>query len=238
MEIARIKDCLSMGIPLDILLLTPDECVSNFRNHNPLFLDIAWEGIVLVDSHQFLKSLIDETRRYIEEKGIKMLPDGWKFPVAYRRATNLSRVSNRAFATAMLTDAERDYEIGIILVREQYFDKAIYHFQQSVEKSLKAILICFGEFKKTHFISGVLADTLNDTGIGPEWQEKLSHIAHISQAIEPEFTWSRYPGVEHGKLWLPYQEYDQEDALSIQEKSTEVVNIARQFVSWWFEGHE
>jgi hypothetical protein len=33
-------------IPLDVLLLTQEEVVSNFRNHNPLFLDIAEEGFL------------------------------------------------------------------------------------------------------------------------------------------------------------------------------------------------
>jgi predicted nucleotidyltransferase len=37
-EIARIKEWLSLCLPLDILLLIPDECISNFRNHNPLLL--------------------------------------------------------------------------------------------------------------------------------------------------------------------------------------------------------
>ncbi len=34
---------------VDILLLTPDEAHHNFLNHNPLFLDIAEEGIILFD---------------------------------------------------------------------------------------------------------------------------------------------------------------------------------------------
>src|SRR3989337_3997686 len=64
-EIAQIKEWLSIGLPLDILLLTADECISNFRNHNPLFLDIAWEGMILIDKNDFLKDLINETRDYI-----------------------------------------------------------------------------------------------------------------------------------------------------------------------------
>ena len=83
-EIARIKECLSSGHPLDILLLTSNECRSNFKNHNPLFLDIAWEGMILLDENNFLKTLIDETRAYIFEKNIKKLSDGWLFPVPER----------------------------------------------------------------------------------------------------------------------------------------------------------
>jgi len=59
-DIARIKELLSLEHPLDILLLTSKECLSNFRNHNPLFLDIAWEGVILFDENNFIESLIDE----------------------------------------------------------------------------------------------------------------------------------------------------------------------------------
>ncbi|MCS7200429.1 MAG: nucleotidyltransferase domain-containing protein [Caldimicrobium sp.] len=41
-EVAKIKEHLSLGIPVDILLLTPEECISNFKSHNPLFLDISY----------------------------------------------------------------------------------------------------------------------------------------------------------------------------------------------------
>lgn len=88
-EIVAIKREFSGGLPLDILLLTPDECISNFRNHNPLFLDICEEGIILFDKANFIKSLIEETREYISIKGIEKLDDGWRFPVAIRSASYL-----------------------------------------------------------------------------------------------------------------------------------------------------
>lgn len=93
-EIGRIKECLSLRYPLDILLLTSTECLSNFRNHNPLFLDIAWEGMILLDKNNFLENLIDETRSYISDKNIKKLADGWIFPVRERTPAFLSNVSN------------------------------------------------------------------------------------------------------------------------------------------------
>ena len=47
-EIAQIKSLFS-GVPLDILLITPEETASNFRNHNPLFLDIAEDGLITLN---------------------------------------------------------------------------------------------------------------------------------------------------------------------------------------------
>ena len=107
-EIAAIKQRLSLDLPVDLLLMTTNECLSNFRNHNPLFLDIAWEGIILLDDAGFLKSLMQDTMAYISDKNLEKLEDGWKFPVADRTPTYLSAVSNKDFAGAMLTDGEND----------------------------------------------------------------------------------------------------------------------------------
>jgi HEPN domain-containing protein len=219
---------------LDILLLTTKECLSNFRNHNPLFLDIACEGIVLLDEDDFLKSLIEETRAYISERKLRKLEDGWEFPVTDRVPVYLSNVSNKDFAIAMLTDGERDFEIAVKILEGGYFDKAVYHFQQSVEKAVKAILICFGIFKKTHFVGEILLKELERRELDDNWKEKLVQIARLSSEIEPEVTWSRYPRIDEGILWLPYEEYTEDDANEIKEKCKQAVKAAREFFEWWF----
>ena len=139
-EMLALKRSLPVK-PLDLLLLTPDEVISNFTNHNPLFLDIAEDGIIITDSENFLSDLIEETRKYIQVRGIKRIKDGWQFPVAYRAATALSGVSNKDFVEAMLKDGERDFSIGKNLLRDEFFDKSVYHFQQSVEKCIKSVLV-------------------------------------------------------------------------------------------------
>ncbi len=233
-EIASIKEHLFFGYPFDILLLTPEECISNFENHNPLFLDIASEGIILKDTEDFIKNLMDETKRYIVQKGLIKHPDGWSFPVLFREATLLSEVSNRDFATAMVTDGEHDYEIGIHIMEKGYYDKAVYHFQQAVEKAIKAVLISLGEFKRTHFVGDILIDKLQRIELDPAWKDKLHDIAKISDEVETEVTWSRYPGIDAGKLWIPSEEYSIDDANEIKEKSEKVIRIANDFISWWF----
>jgi predicted nucleotidyltransferase len=79
-QIAQIKS-LFPKIPLDILLLTREEVISNFKNHNPLFLDIALEGLILLDPEDFLSRLMVETKTYIRTKRIRRFGDGWAFPV-------------------------------------------------------------------------------------------------------------------------------------------------------------
>ncbi len=133
-QIAQIKNMFPK-IPLDVLLLTQEEVISNFRNHNPLFLDIADEGIIILDKDDFLRGLISEAKTYIRVRGIRRFGDGWLFPVKKGVAVPLSRVTNRDFAESMRLDAKRDYEIGLTLIKGGYFEKAVYHHQQSVEKS-------------------------------------------------------------------------------------------------------
>lgn len=78
-EILLLKKLLPPA-PFDILLLTPEETLSNFQNHNPLFLDIASEGIILFDTDNFLKNLMEETKDYLENSEIRKIEGGWVFP--------------------------------------------------------------------------------------------------------------------------------------------------------------
>ena len=77
-EIATLKKLLP-PMPYDILLLTKKETISNFKNHNPLFLDIATEGIIILDSDGFLANIVEETRNYLKYSKIKKIKDGWAF---------------------------------------------------------------------------------------------------------------------------------------------------------------
>jgi len=232
-EVLELKKILP-SVPLDILLFSPDEVVSNFENHNPLFLDIAEEGVVLFDTNGFLKGQMAETRAYIEARGIEKIRGGWEFPVQYGVATYLSQVSNKDFSLAMLKDGERDYIIGKKLLEEGFYDKSVYHFQQAVEKAVKAVLIAFGIFQKTHFVGEVLVETVNTKEIDDIWKGKLIRIAELSESIEPDVSLSRYPGIRGNSLWLPYEEYDREDAEKAQKKGNEVLTVAKEFVGSWF----
>lgn len=232
-EIAHIKKALP-GLPLDILLLTPQEVESNFRNHNPLFLDIAEEGVILIDDHRRLENLMEETREYIKQRGIRKTDQGWIFPVMRGVPTYLSKVSNKDFSLAMIKDGERDYKIGLDLMNAAYYDKAVYHFQQSVEKSLKSILIAMGIFQRTHFVGEVLREKISEKIVPVEWREELVKLAEIAEGIEPEINLSRYPGIIDDHLWLPSEEYEQVDAEKAKEKAVYVLTAAKRFLGDWF----
>lgn len=232
-QVARIKN-LFPKIPLDVLLLTKEEVISNFRNHNPLFLDIVEEGIVILDKDNILKDLISEAKNYVRARGIRRFGDGWIFPVKKGVAVPLSKVTNKDFADGMRLDARRDYEIGITLIKTEYFDKAVYHFQQSVEKMVKAVLISQGIFQKTHFVGSILEGIIGELDASEEAKEKLKELAHISKNMEPEVSFSRYPGIINNALWLPYNEYTRKDAEEVRDKANIALEIAEDFLAKWF----
>lgn len=221
---------------LDLLLFTRDEVISNFANHNPLFLDIAEEGLVLFDKEGFVETLMAETREYIRHKGIVKLGDGWAFPVRQGGATPLSKVSNKDFSLAMLKDGERDLAIGIKLAEDIFYDKSVYHCQQAVEKCLKSILIAKGIFQKTHFVGGMLRKMLERGDFPASWRQDLLWAAETSAGMEPDVSLSRYPGIIGNSLWLPSEEYDKEDADNACRQAARVAVIAKGFVSEWFGG--
>lgn len=233
-EIVRIKHHFP-GLPLDVLLLTPEETRSNFNNHNPLFLDIAEEGVILIDADDFLRDLVQKTKAYIRSRGIKKFHDAWKFPVEAGVATYLSEVSNQDFSSAMLKDGERDFVIGNKLLDDGFYDKAVYHFQQAVEKCVKAVLIALGVFQKTHFVGQVLRELSSGNEVPDKWKNLLLEAAEISEAIEPEISLSRYPGIINNKLWLPFDEYEKQDADGARQKAEKTLFIAKQFTESWFK---
>ncbi len=233
-EIAEIKHIIS-GRPLDIVLITSEEAESNFKNHNPLFLDIAEDGIIIFEREHFLSDLIEETKEYIKTGGIKRIDNGWEFPVKRGVPTYLSEVSNKDFSIAMIRDGERDFIITQNLLNDNFYDKSVYHFQQAVEKFIKSILIAIGIFQKTHFVGGILRESVKDKPIEEEWKNKLSDAAEISETIEPAVSLSRYPGIIGNRLWLPYDEYERSDAENAMKKAEDVMATAKSFFEYWFQ---
>jgi len=234
-EVVQIKRVLP-DIPVDVLLMTPEEAQSNFANHNPLFLDLAEDGILVLDEDGSLARAIQETRQDIRRGGIERTEHGWRFPVEPGVVTYLSTVSNRDFSLGMLKDAERDQKIGEVLAGSGFFDKAVYHFQQAAEKAVKAMLIAVGVFQKTHLVGATLRRVAAESRIPDRWRHPLLEAAGISDELEPEVSLSRYPGIIEGTLWLPSEEYTGEDAAAAGTKATKVLAIAHGFVEDWFGG--
>ena len=88
-DMIRIERELDLESPVDVLLVSKDECQSNFRNHNLLYLDIAFDAEIIYDDTDFLKNLMEETRKYVDLHNIQRGVSFWSFPVKDRTITEL-----------------------------------------------------------------------------------------------------------------------------------------------------
>lgn len=231
-DIAEIKRALEF--PADILLVSKEECAENFKSHNPLFLDIASEGKIVYDRN-FLEKLITETRLEIRKNKIKKEFSGWTFPIKERAPTPLSEITNKDWANYWLEDSERDMKAAKYLLQEKLYERAVYHCQQSVEKALKAVLICFGVYEKTHYVASILRKEIKKRDL-KEYAEKLNEVIAIAEELEPHVSLSRYPGISGGAVWLPSKEYTREIAENSLKSAKRVFKAGEGFVKWWFEG--
>jgi HEPN domain-containing protein len=107
-----------------------------------------------------------------------------------------------------------------------------------VEKCIKSVLIAFGTFQKTHFVGEVLVEVIRDQSLPDEWQRKLTEIAELSEELEPEVSLSRYPGIINNMLWMPCDEYGQQEAEESLKKAELVLNAAGDFNQYWFSESE
>lgn len=232
-EIVKIKRALDLGVPLDILLVSKEECEYNFRSHNPLYLDIAIDGKIIYDTN-FLEQLVEETREYLKINAIRRGEGSWSFPVKDRVVTNLSEVSNEEWALSWLADSRRDLLAAEYLVSASLYEKSVYHCQQAVEKAMKAIFVVRGEFRRSHFVSEILRAECENHELGV-WKERLLRIADIGDIIEPYVSLSRYPRLINGFIWHPYEEYSEDVAKEYIENARYAVKTCGEFIKWWFK---
>jgi len=236
----RIKDIVeikrALDFPTDVLLVSREECQDNFRSHNPLFLDIASEGKVIYDKG-FLKELMHEITVELHKNRIKKKASMWMFPVKDRTPTPLSDITNRDWARYWLQDSTRDLMAAEYLFKERLHEKAVYHCQQSVEKAIKAVLICFGIYEKTHYVATILRREVKTRRM-KEYAGKLEEMIGIAEELEPHVSFSRYPGVSKGEVWLPSKEYTCEMAEDALQNAQKAVKIGKDFVKWWFKSKQ
>jgi HEPN domain-containing protein len=67
------------------------------------------------------------------------------------------------------------------------------------------------------------------------WKEKLLSLSEFGEEIEPQVSLSRYPGFNGEGLWIPAEEYKNEDVKGLIEKAEFAVKIALGFIDWWFK---
>lgn len=232
-EIYNIVRALNLPLRVEVLLYTREECADNFFDHTPIFLEIACDGRALYD-RGFVAPIMARVREEIRGKGIQRVGiGGWQFPVKWREATQLSPLSNKDWANIWLKDGHSD-----LLAAEKLFEAGLYarcatHCQQTVEKSVKAILACFGRFERSHYISNLLEEKIKTENIS-EWKDTLNRIVEHCRELEPDAVWSRYPGEREGEVWIPEKEYTEDKTKEILEWARFCYEKGEGFVGWWF----
>lgn len=209
--------------------------VNALRNHSPFLLDVAVDGIILHDQAN-LSEEVAGVKRYIQERGIRRpRPGSWRFPVQYRRSTPLSERRNEEYVRRWLEDAERDAEAAAALRIAGLHDRSVYHCQQAVERAVKACLVCFGTFERTHFVARELRQALSEQPLG-EWSERLERLATIAESLELHASRARYivEDSEGEKLWVPAEQYSDPDSASALNETREALRLTRGFTTWWF----
>jgi len=234
-RIDRVDDIVgftgTLDIPLDVLLYSRKECADNFRNHNPLFLDITLDGKVVYDKGDFTRKLIDETARYLKERRIVRKGTAWFFPLKAHVGA-LSSVSNADWVRVFLEDAGRDLGAAQKLYSEGLFENSVYHSALCAEKGVKAVLMCFGAFEKTHYVSSLLKKEVVKRGL---LTKDMKDLARFSKALEKHISLSRYPGLIKGKMWIPYKEYDKTKAGKFLEYAERSLLMSKKFVEEWLK---
>ena len=230
-DIIKFSDTVDVERPLDVLLYSRREVESNFRNHNPLFLDITLDGMVIYDKRGFASDLIDETSEYLTSHNIFRKGTRWVFP--FRRGVYaLSKVTNKDWIMVWLEDSDRDLLSAKTLHEKDLFEKSVYHCQQCGEKAVKAVILCLGSFEKTHKVSQVLEDEARDKKL---LSEEIVELVELSKFLEPAVSLSRYPGLSNDKMWVPSREYDSKSSLKYIDKAEKALLISKKFVEEWLK---
>lgn len=229
-------------IQLDVIPTHLDGLRQGLAAHVPLLMEIAFDGQVVHDGDA-VAQVLETAQKEILGRGIRRTETGWRFPVRYRQNTPLSARGNADRAHRWLTDAERDLGVATQLRGAGYFDRCVYHCQQSIERSVKAVLICFGALERTHWVGQHLRkEAARQAPTG--WDERLEVLSRLSLRHEHAAIDARYvldDGEDDENVWIPSEHYFEPEASAAIRDAQEALNIARQFVAWWFapsEGRE
>ncbi len=114
-------------------------------------------------------------------------------------------------AIVWLLFAEDDFEAAEILCREGKLHIALYHLQQAVEKSLKAVIVAkgIGALRRTHRID-VLLNILREQGV------EIPYSVELAEILTDYAFSTRYPDD-----YVPVSKEEYEEAYEIAKKVLE-----------------
>ncbi len=221
-EVIAIRQAIGpLGLDVDVLIYTEEELRTGLAARFPLLLDVAFDGQIVHGDGE-LRSLLQQTRQDVAARGIQRTETGgWRFPIRYRERTPLSPLDNAAWAEKWLADAERDLVAAETLFTGCLYDRCVTHCQQVTEKSVKAVLACFGRLERSHYVASLLREEVEMQRV-PGWETRLLQLTDDARHLEPAATWSRYPRMEGDRIVLPAERYEEpegQEALRLARRS-------------------
>ncbi|EHP88514.1 HEPN domain-containing protein [Methanotorris formicicus] len=127
-----------------------------------------------------------------------------------------------------LSMAEEDLEIAKVLLKTEHYAGSVFHSQQCIEKSIKSVLILFGVFIKTHYVSNLLVRNLDK--FDEYWKERFDSLLPIIRELERHWALPRYPEPMGEEVWNPLDNYTKEDAEECIKNAEEVLKVVNGFL--------
>ena len=114
-------------------------------------------------------------------------------------------------------EAINDYEVGLILIKSEKYNCAVFHFQQATEKILKAALYFYDQQPWGHSSLELIKHIVKRGK--KEYKKFLSY----AREIDTHYTTTRYPDTLPGIG--PKDAYDKKIAENIKEKVSEIIEF-------------
>ena len=131
------------------------------------------------------------------------------------------------FAKKYFEQAEKDLKRAEKSLKERDYPDSVFHSQQCVEKSVKAII----EAKRKYvFNHGPTLGTIFSEAMGDEWKEEFEEVLDIIGWFTEYYTRSRYPFLLKGEVISPEEFIDREIAEDAYRKASKVLKIAGEYL--------
>ena len=127
-----------------------------------------------------------------------------------------------------LSMAKEDLEIAKVLLETSHYAGSVFHSQQCIEKAVKAVLIMFGILIKTHYVSRLLIEILDE--FDEYWKEKFNNLLPTISELEKHWVLPRYPEPMGEEIWNPLDNYTKEDAEECLKDAENVLKVIKEFL--------
>ncbi|MET1159355.1 MAG: HEPN domain-containing protein [Thermoprotei archaeon] len=131
------------------------------------------------------------------------------------------------FARKYLEEAYKDLLRARRSFEENDYPDAVFHAQQCVEKSVKAMIEAKREYVYNH---GPRLASIFTRVFVDEWREEYEEIVDILGWFTEYYSRSRYPFLLRGRVITPSEYIDRDTAVEAISKAEKVYSIARKYL--------